>query len=52
MNRLCTCGHTLRIHGRPWIPDDNCRAFNHLDGPCGCDEFLQTPNTTEGAPHD
>lgn len=44
MNRLCTCGHTLRIHGRHWIPDDNCRAYNPRDGECPCDLF--TPKET------
>lgn len=47
MNRLCTCGHTLRIHGRPWIPDDNCRAYNRLDGPCGCEDFTDQQHQRE-----
>lgn len=35
----CTCGHVLRIHGRSWIPDDHCRAWNPIDGACDCTDF-------------
>lgn len=41
VNRLCACGHTLRIHGRRWIPDDHCRAWNPTDGACDCTDFTE-----------
>lgn len=41
MNRLCACGHAYRIHGRSWIPDDHCRAWQPQDGPCHCDLFTE-----------
>jgi|GEM_PF-2884338 len=47
MNRLCTCGHTFRIHGRRWIPDGNCRAYNNLDGPCPCEDYTDQQHERE-----